>query len=353
MVTSVQARNPGWSDGLTLDAQDIRLVDISALLSGAGGSSTNQLGIGSGVRPGAGNPLQVTVATGLSVSVAPGFAIIQGSTAANAGAYSACLDTAATLTCQSADLANPRLDSVCVTVIDNGDNTSKAVVQVITGNPAPVPSAPSLPADSVLLCNVTVPQNATALTSGDLADEREWAAAAGGIKLVLGSSHYPSSGEGIPGDFYFDMATGRLLVFNGTGLVAPSTVGFAPVVVTSTGVTTSGSTRITVVSATVTTDGTTPVEVSLTWGSIHTSGVPVGEGCSIQLARDGGSTNPVAFGMIKTVQVSGVQMDTGTLMLPDTPPAGTHTYVWSIANVGSTGAFQLVNALMQVKAVSP
>src|ERR1700761_2908113 len=182
MATSQTMRNPGWCDGLTLAAQDIRLVDISALLSGAGATSSNQLGIGSGVRPGPSNPMKVGAATGLGLTVNPGFTLVQSSTAANGGTYATCLDTAATLTCQTADLVNPRVDVVCVTVTDNGDATSKAVVQIITGTPAPVPSAPALPANSSALCQVTVPANATSLTGGNLQDVRMFSVAAGGLK---------------------------------------------------------------------------------------------------------------------------------------------------------------------------
>lgn len=352
MATSSTMRLPGWCDGLILDAQDIRLVDVSALMSGAAGSSTNQLAVASGVRPGANNPLQVAAATGLSVTVAPGFALIQGSTAANQGTYSTCLDASATLTCQTADSVNARIDSVCVSVVDNGDSTSKAVVQIVTGTPSGSPTAPALPANSVRLGDVTVPANATALSSGNVADKRTYAVAAGGIKPVQSSAFYPTAGQGIPGDFYFDIALGRLLVFNGTTLIAPSTALFAPVnagPATVTTPTSPPSTPATIVSANVTTDGITPVKVSLSFKYISTAGTTSGVACTILCTRDGGM---VGDGFVKTCFGPDSNIDGGSSWVEETPPAGTHTYLWEIENQGS-GTFQIHSARMLIEAVSP
>lgn len=349
MATSVQARNPGWCDGLTLAAQDIRLVDISALLSGAGGSSTNQLGIGGGVRPGANGPLLVAAATGLSVTVAPGFALIQSSTAANGGTYAACLDTSATLTCQTADSVNARIDSVCVSVVDNGDATSKALVQIITGTPGGSPSAPALPANSVRLGDITVGANATSLSAGNVADKRTYVAAAGGIKLVQSSSFYPTAGQGAVGDHYFDLKLGRLLVFNGTTLVAPSVALFAPIVGGPATVTATSTAFVTIVSENVTTDGNTPVEVSLSFKYISTAGTSAGTACTIVCTRDGGL---VGDGFVKTCTGPDSNIDGGSSWVEEVPPAGTHTYLWEIQNQGA-GQFQIHSGRMLIKALSP
>lgn len=349
MATSSTMRSPGWSDGLTMAAQDIRLVDISALLSGAGGSSTNQLAVASGVRPGANGPLKVAAATGLSVTVNPGFALVQGSAAANQGTYATCLDASATLTCQTADSVNDRIDSVCVTVTDNGNATSNAVVQIVTGTPAGSPSAPALPANSVRLGDVRVPANATSLSAGNVADKRTYAAAAGGIKLVQSSTFYPTAGQGVPGDFYFDMALGRLLVFNGTTLVAPSTALFAPAVAGPATVTVSSTVFVTIVSANVTTDGNTPVKVSLSFKYISTAGTSAGVACTVVCTRDGGM---VGDGFVKTCTGPDSNIDGGSSWVEETPPAGTHTYVWEFQNQGS-GTFQIHSARMLIEAMSP
>lgn len=348
MATSVQVRNPGWCDGLTLAAQDIRLVDISALLSGLGGPSGSQLGVGSGVRDATNNPLQVSVATGLSVTVNPGFALIQGSTAANAGTYSTCVDTAATLTCQTADLVNPRIDVVCVSVVDNGNATSNAVVQVITGTAAPSPTAPALPSNSVALCQVRVAANATSLTSGNLTDVRTFAAAAGGIVTVLNSSLYPTVGNAA--GYLHNASTGRMVRSNGGGgVVTPSTAGFAPLQASAVGSPTATSTTpVTIVSASVTTDAVTPVEVYLTFQAITTSSTSQGTACVILCFRDSTQLGSVIKGCAFASQV----IDGATLTFPDVPGAGTHTYTFKIATQGS-GHFAIQDAAMSLKAISP
>jgi len=346
MATSVTVRNPGWCDGLTMAAEDIRLVDISALLSGSGGPAGSQIGVGSGVRDATGSPLQVSVATGMSVTVNPGFGLVQSTTAANAGTYSVCVDTPATITCQTADLVNPRIDLVCVTVFDNGDDTSNAVVQVVSGTAAPVPSPPALPDNSFPLCQITVAANATSLVSGNLTDTRTFAVAAGGIQPVISAAQYPTVGGAAM--YLHNIATHRLVRMNGAGqILAPSTALFAPV--TATGSATASSTTFqTIASGSVTTDGLTPVKVSLKFSSIGTSSASVGSNCTIQLTRDGTAVDSI----VKWVSVANQSLDGGSVMIPDTPSAGTHTYAWRIAN-GGAGSFALHVGVMLIEASSP
>lgn len=349
MASSSTMRSPGWCDGLTLAAQDIRLVDISALLSGAGGSSTNQLGIGSGVRPGANQPMQVAAATGLSVTVNPGFALVQGTTATNQGAYSACLDAAATLTCQTADSVNARIDSVCVTVTDNGDATSSAVVQVVTGTPAASPTAPGLPANSLRVGDVTVPANAVSLSSGNIADKRSYAAAAGGVKLVQSSAFYPTAGQGMPGDLYFNIQTGRLLVFNGTTLAPPPTAPF-PSVTSSVGSGTATSTTyVTVASGSVTVDGSTAVKITATFKDVTTSGTAAGNGCTVGIFRDG---TLLGNAVVKVARLLSDTLDGGAFFTVDAAPAaGTHTYALKVASQGA-GHFTVEDGQLLIEAAA-
>jgi hypothetical protein len=343
----VQTRDVVWCDGVTVDGQDFRLANLSALLSGAGGATGNQLGVGGGVRDATSNPLKAAPATGLSVTVNAGFALVPGTSAANAGCYAVTLDTAATLTCQTADGVNARLDAVCVTVIDNGDATSKAVIQVITGTPAPGPALPALPANSVLLCAVTVPVNATSLSSGNLTDSRSFAVGAGGITPVLNSSFYPTVGGSAM--YLHDISTGRLIRLSGSGAaVAPKTAAFAPA--TAGPATASGTTTAytTVVSVTVTTDGNTPVEITATYKDINTAGTTTGIACTLILARDG---SQIGDGQVKTCTGPDSTPDGGTLFFMETPAAGSHTYALRVANQGA-GIFQVNSGRIFVKAIS-
>ncbi len=333
MGLSANARAFTWSDGLTVAAQDLRLSQTGLLLSGLGAGASVPLGIGSGVRDGTGFPLQVNIVSGLSVSVNTGMCAIQGSAAANTGAYGVTLDTAATLTCNAANPTQPRIDSVCMTVTDLGTSGSTAVVQIITGTPASSPTAPTLPSNSLLLCNMTVPAGATTLTSGNLSDMRTFQAAAGGITPVLHSSLYPTSGGNAM--YIHDNNLGRLKRWSSAAaaFVAPSTAAFAPTSAGPANASVSSSTPVTIVSASVTVDGYTNVKVSLTWAYVATSSTAAGNSATILCVR--GSTQ-VGSGAVVTTQNANGQISGGsTFSIDPTPSAGTYTYSWTIANQGA------------------
>lgn len=343
MATSVTMRDVVWCDGVTVPGQDIRLAQVAALLSGHGGASGNALGIGSGVRDGDGDPLKVAVATALSVTVNPGYACVQGSAAANSGAYACTLDTAATLTCQTADLVNPRVDTVCVTVTDDGTSASSALVQVVTGTPAPSPAAPTLPANSLALCSITVPANATSLSAGDLADVRTFTAGPGGIKPVASSAYYPAVGTAAM--YLHDLSTGRLRRSTGSGgTVAPSTVGFAPVAVGPDSTTAFDSTYVNIVSATVTVDGATSVKLTASWTYVDTTTVAGNKGL---LSFFRGST------LLRSVQLhswgTNAQLSGSSAVYIDpAPAAGTYTYSLQVSAL--SGAFAPHDVYLYVEA---
>lgn len=333
-----------WGDGVQLAAQDLRLGQIAALMSSLGGSATNQLGVGSGVRHTQNSALFVATSSGLSVTVNPGHAIVQGTAAANSGAYACVLDATATLTCQTADLVNPRIDSVIVQVVDNGNNTSTATVNIQTGTPASSPTPPALPANSLLLCNITVPANATSLTGGNLADNRAFMAAAGGIQPWLSSANYPSAG---PSSAYgHDLALGRLKWFNGTAVVAPKVAAFAPVSASGTSSIANSTTYQIACSATVTTDGNTPIRV-LGDVSFFTVTGSVGTGYSLAILKDG-----TAVKILVQYITSAVGSLAGTsIWWNETPSAAAHTYAVAVATQGS-GQIQAHNGDIIVSADS-
>ena len=90
------------------------------------------------------------------------------------GAYCFYNDGTVTLDIATADPSNPRIDIVCASVEDaqyQGSN-NEPVLQVITGTPGASPSAPSAPATSVVLAQISVPAGATSITNADITDER-------------------------------------------------------------------------------------------------------------------------------------------------------------------------------------
>jgi len=345
MATSAAMRAFCWGDGLQVAAQDIRLGQISALTSPAGGASGSALSVGGGVRHSNTSALMVAVSTGLSVSVSAGFAIVQGSAASNTGAYACTLDTVATLTCATADPVNPRIDSVCVTVTDLGTSSSTAVVQIVTGTPASSPSAPTLPANSTLLCNITVAANATSLSSGNLADKRAFYAAVGGIQPVLNSGAYPAAA---PSSAYLhDIALGRLKRWNGSAWGAALVAAFAPAQGTPASFGSSSTSFTNGPSATVTVDGSTMVKVTMTWRSVTTASTVAGNNGVLQVVR--GAT--VVGAVITPTPYTNGTIPGASVSFWETPPAGTYAYTMQVANQGA-GTFNVNTANILVEAIS-
>ena len=112
--------------------------------------------------------------TGLSVLVSSGWAAVVGTTQANMGTYVGYNDATVVLSITTADVTNPRIDRVCLTVNDAyyTGSLNNAILQVIAGTPAGSPVAPALPANSISLATVAVGANATAITNANITDTR-------------------------------------------------------------------------------------------------------------------------------------------------------------------------------------
>jgi hypothetical protein len=111
---------------------------------------------------------------GMSVRVAPGWAAIVGDTQPNMGVYTTYNDAIAVATITPADLTNPRIDKVCITVRDafySGANND-VIINVVAGTPAGSPVAPATPANSIALATVAVAANASTITTADITDVR-------------------------------------------------------------------------------------------------------------------------------------------------------------------------------------
>lgn len=123
---------------------------------------------------------------GMSVRVSSGWAAIVGTTQALMGTYVAYNDATVVLTITTANPSNPRIDLICATINDSyySGSTDNVVFQVIAGTPANSPVAPSLPANSIALAQVTVPAAATSITTSNIGDLR-----------VLVTSNVPAQGD--------------------------------------------------------------------------------------------------------------------------------------------------------------
>jgi hypothetical protein len=111
---------------------------------------------------------------GLSVLVASGWAAVVGTTQANMGTYVGYNDATTTLSINTADPTNPRVDLVCMTVQDAyyTGSLNDVILQVVAGTPAGSPVAPALPANSITLATVAVGAGATSITNANITDTR-------------------------------------------------------------------------------------------------------------------------------------------------------------------------------------
>ena len=123
--------------------------------------------IGNGVMPQPSSQLMVSVddGEGLAVSVAPGFAFING--------YNYQLTAALTKTLATASGTNPRIDRV---VVRFSRSLREIYVDVLTGTAAATPTAPSLTRTSdvyeLCLADIAVARGATELTQANITDTR-------------------------------------------------------------------------------------------------------------------------------------------------------------------------------------
>jgi hypothetical protein len=123
---------------------------------------------------------------GMSVRVAAGWAAIVGTTQPLMGTYVAYNDATVVLSITTANPSNPRIDLICITINDSyySGTSNNVVFQVIAGTPASSPIAPTLPANSLALAQITVPAAATSISNSNIGDLR-----------VLVTSNVPAQGD--------------------------------------------------------------------------------------------------------------------------------------------------------------
>ena len=175
--------------GATHTAEQMR--NWHGLLVAGKGGATSLLPRG-GVNPALGNALQVTQtgSPSMAVIVKSGHATIPGSEGSKQGVYSVMNDGDVTLSIAASHATLHRIDLVCFKVEDSaysgGANTSSLVV--VAGTPASSPAAPSAPANSIILAQVSIVANDTSITTGEITDRRQYMSALGGLIPVAGST---------------------------------------------------------------------------------------------------------------------------------------------------------------------
>lgn len=272
MATSVNTSLPLWLAGCTYDANggnDLRNSGVGAYFYDQGIVTGNTVGMLGGVIGGSG--LVVSPGTGMTVTVQPGHFAVPNSGTPTAGGYASTLTSLATLTVQTADPSNPRIDLVYAGVTDNGNNTSFGQVAILTGVAAPSPSVPTLPANAIPLGQVTVSAGASSITSGMIADVRPFTTTTGGVLVAA-----KGSVTGYLGQIAYDKASGSFYHNNNVSSATQLHVlPWQPVVTKRNTNITVGYTgqEVNVLTATVTTDGYTDIEIFFKVPAVSSAGV--------------------------------------------------------------------------------
>ena len=113
----------------------------------------------------------------MAVQVASGRAIVSGSQTTTQGNYVIFNDATATVSIATASPTLPRIDLICLVVQDSyysGAN-NQVIFQAVTGTPNASPVAPTAPANSLILAQIAVAANATAINTGNITDKRSLA----------------------------------------------------------------------------------------------------------------------------------------------------------------------------------
>lgn len=292
-----------------------------------------------GVLPTGTGDLQITASSGMTIGVAAGTAIVPNT--AGSGSYRVVSPIAGTLTVPTAPSSpNSRIDLICATVVDNGNSTSFAELQLITGTASTSPSAPSLPTNSIALAQVAVGSGVVSITSGNITDERIWTAEAGGIINCPSMSSLPAGDTGVIG---FDVVNGRYFQLTAAGarpfkvmpFPAAQVVGSAAA--TLTGNVGSGGTMATVVfgstsmSATVNCDGSTDLVITIHWAGLSMA-TPTPTQVQMAIYLDSTQLDLIEVGAGMTSATFGYNGATTTYTTSaaagDTPSAGSHTITW-------------------------
>lgn len=154
---------PSWLQNGSHPAENDRLTTTGVIWRTAGVADYGSMKVSQSGTP------------AMSVSVAAGHAMIQGSQTANQGLYIAYNDGATTVAIATASALLPRIDRICVVVQDafyGGTANNQVIYQAVTGTPNASPVAPSAPDNSVTLAYVAVAANATSIVDANITDTR-------------------------------------------------------------------------------------------------------------------------------------------------------------------------------------
>lgn len=333
------ARDPLWlMNGATalVDAEEARLGNAAGWETGP-----SAVKAASGVVPAVGSPLRVhqTGTASANLLCDAGQAVIQGTTSATQGAYTATLDAQATVSylgTYPAD-AQPRKDIIIARINDlaYAGATASFTIEVVKGTASGSPVDPALPASCIPLARINLPASATTVADAVIDDLRVFVSGVGGVTVCTSSTRPANVYDGFT---IYETDRDRMMTWNGSAWVEPSkTIPSAFGALTSGNVTTSGATELAIVSAAaITADGSTPVVVRFAgWTQTGTVSGDVFD----YLIKDGATI--VGRFRYRSSSLND-PIPAGQVVL--TPSAGSHTFSIAVVRFSGTGTLTVSNA---------
>lgn len=252
---------PSWLQNGTHPADNDRLTTTGAVWKSQGVADYGAMKVSQSATP------------AMSVSVAAGHALINGTEVSNQGLYIAYNDAATTVAIATADPAQPRIDRVVVKVQDSyySGASNQVVFAVVTGTPAGSPVPPAAPANSLTLAFVAVAANATSIVNANITDtrttaqfsEHEFTAQATAANTITVNGIASQTGKAIKvndstGTQKFAVGVDGTLTFQDGTTQTTAAAGGVTTVNGGTGITVTGTTSVSVaIDTTVTADLTT------------------------------------------------------------------------------------------------
>jgi len=154
---------PSWLQNGSHPAENDRLTTTGAIWNVKGIADYGSFRVSQSATP------------AMTISVAAGHALVEGTQTASQGLYIIYNDAATTVAVTTASTTLPRIDRVCLTVQDafyGGTANNQVILQVIAGTPNASPTAPAEPANSLTLALLAVAANQTTIVNGNITDSR-------------------------------------------------------------------------------------------------------------------------------------------------------------------------------------
>lgn len=252
---------PSWLQNGTHPADNDRLTTTGVVWKSQGVADYGSMKVSQSATP------------AMSVSVAAGHALINGTEVANQGLYIAYNDAATTVAIATADPAQARIDRVVVKVQDSyySGAANQVVFAVVTGTPAGSPVPPAAPANSLTLAYVAVAANATSIVNANITDtrvtaqfsEHEFTAGSTAANTIVVNGIASQTGKAIKvndstGTQKFAVGVDGTLTFQDGTTQTTAAAGGVTTVNGGTGITVTGTTSVSVaIDTTVTADLTT------------------------------------------------------------------------------------------------